>query len=449
MLVELSRRRFEALAAYTRVPAILLFIEEVAWFATDDERLIGVVTKDRHDHDFGWVVLGRDERLRYRAIDQNASLPTIEASRNQMFTAMARHIILPDEDYHQGDTQNEPVDFFAPLASPDRLNRIFSTLEEERYSAARELIAAMMRYYEDADGNFVEQFQTTGFDARLWELYLYAAFTEAGYGHLEARIPDLVVQGLRGKMGIEATTLNPSQKGGVPWPSTEAEILAYFENYLPIRIARALKAKLYHKTRYWTAPVMPDTPFLIALQDFHAPASMSTLTPAMTEYVFGVRHSMVNGERKIERLSEHRFGEMVEPSYFFGLPESEHVSAVFINPLGTINKFNRIGYLAGFGSRRIRIVRHGLRRAELDGDGVGARPFEQAVHEAGYKESWIEGAVVLHNPNARIPLDPDMIPGANHEFLMPDGSIMSMLPDFQPYTSISTTTLADQANIAI
>src|SRR3546814_4760381 len=81
-------------------------------------------------------------------------------------------------------------------------------------------------------------------------------------------------------------------------------------------------------------------------------------------------------------------------------------------------------------------------------DGVGARPFEQAVHEAGYNESWIEGAVVLHNPNARIPLDPDLIPGADHEFLMPDGSIMSMLPDFQPYTSMSTTTLADEANIA-
>src|SRR3546814_17258552 len=32
-----------------------------------------------------------------------------------------------------------------------------------------------------------------------------------------------------------------------------------------------------------------------------------------------------------------------------------------------------------------------------------ARPFEQAVHEAGYNESWIEGAVVPHNPHARIP----------------------------------------------
>src|SRR3546814_7829283 len=49
--------------------------------------------------------------------------------------------------------------------------------------------------------------------------------------------------------------------------------------------------------------------------------------------------------------------------------------------------------------------------------------------DLGYNESWIEGVVVLHNPNSRIPLDPDLIPGADHEFLMPDGSIMSMLPD--------------------
>src|SRR3546814_1051851 len=64
MLVELSRRRFEALAAYTRLPSILLFIKELAWFATADERLIGVITEDRQDQNFGWVVLGRDERMR-------------------------------------------------------------------------------------------------------------------------------------------------------------------------------------------------------------------------------------------------------------------------------------------------------------------------------------------------------------------------------------------------
>jgi hypothetical protein len=54
---------------------------------------------------------------------------------------------------------------------------------EERYSPARELIEAMMCFYDDTDGNFVEQFQTTAFDARIWELYIFAAFTELGYAH--------------------------------------------------------------------------------------------------------------------------------------------------------------------------------------------------------------------------------------------------------------------------
>jgi len=43
--------------------------------------------------------------------------------------------------------------------------------------------------------------------------------------------------------------------------------------------------------------------------------------------------------------------------------------------------------------------------------------------------------VVPHNPNARVPLDPALIPGANHEFLQEDGGIISLLPEFHPYFS--------------
>lgn len=439
MLVGLHRRRFDALAAYTRNPTILMFIEEVDWYATADERLLGVITRDRQDGDFGWVVLARDDRRRYVGVDQDASLETFETSRNRLSAAMARHYGGAEEGVSAA-----AVDFFAPVSKPERRNRIFATLEEERYSAARGVIEAMMRYHQDADGNFVEQFQTTGFDARLWELYLHAAFVEAGYARVPGLIPDLLLQGPPGRLGVEATTLNPSLKGGLAWPKDEAEALIYFREYLPIRIARALKAKLYHKTRYWTAPGMADTPFVIALQDFHAPASMSLLTPTVTEYVFGVRHSHADGVRTIEWIREHRLGELCEPSFFFGLPEAENVSAVLINPLGTLNKFNRMGVLAGFGSPRIRIQRHGLRRAELDGDGVPARPFEKRVDAPGYAESWMEGAVVLHNPGARAPLHPDLIPGADHEFLGPDGAIMSLMPEFQPYTSTSITTLVEE-----
>jgi hypothetical protein len=45
--------------------------------------------------------------------------------------------------------------------------------------------------------------------------------------------------------------------------------------------------------------------------------------------------------------------------------------------------------------------------------------------------------VVLHNPQARIKLRPEMIPGASHEFLLPDGRTISLVPEFHPMFSIT------------
>ncbi len=444
---ELTEQRFEALAGYTRRPDLISLLQEAAWFATPDERLLGVVTWDRIDRDFGWVLLGRDRSLRFRAIAVEASLPTFEQSRASLEAAITAHVAEPDHSYHQGDESGDPVDFFAPIVPEARLNPTFRILlDDPRYSPAREMIQAMMRFYEDPDGNFIEQFQTGGFDPRVWELYLFATFTELGFAHEEGvAVPDLLLTSPNGRLAIEATTVNPPQQGGVPKPTTLAEARAYIENYVPIKLARSLTRKLYHKTRYWTVPGAQDIPFLIALQDFHAPHAMSRIVMPATEYVFGVRHSIVDGERRIERLRKHVYRRTHEASHFFGLPESENVSAVMLNPVGTIPKFNRMGFIAGFGDRRIKMTHSGIRRGEIDPDGPGPLPFSRDVHSPGYVEKWVEGTVILHNPNARIPLDPELIPGANHEFLQPDGSILSMLPEFQPYSSGTAIMLDEEA----
>ncbi|MCY1023985.1 hypothetical protein [Pyxidicoccus sp. MSG2] len=432
----LSKCRFDALAGYTRQPFIVQFIQEVGWFATHDERLLGVVTWDPIDREFGWVALGRDERLCFRAVAVNASLPTVQAARDELAAALAARAAEPDTAFHQADARGAPVDFFAPLAPLARLHPTFRVLvENERYSPAREIIAAMMRFYDDLDGNFVEQFQTTAFDARLWELYLFAAFAELGYAREEAQVPDLVLRGPLGSLAVEATTANPPNAAPANLPAPPDAFTAYLQNYVPIKLARALRRKLERRPPYWEAPALRDAPFAIALQDFHGPGMMRMVVPAATEYVFGVRHSLVDGARRIERISEHRFAGAVEPSGFFRLPGAENVSAVIVNPQGTITKFNRMGFLAGFGSRRVRMLRTGVRRGERDADGPMPKPFAHEVHAPGYDESWIEGTVVLHNPSARIPLDPALLPGANHEFLQEDGVILSLLPDFHPYFS--------------
>lgn len=443
--ITISRRRFEALAGYTRHPITAILCEELEWYSSADERVIGVLLRDRTDGDFSWVVLGRDRLKRFRALDLKVSLQTDASARAELLGKVEQHAQGPDESFYQGDEVGEPVDFFQPVVPPERLHPNFKLLtSHERYSPARELIGAMMRYHTDVDGNFVEQFQTTAFDARLWELYLFAVLVELGYVRdLDAAVPDFCAQGLLGKVGIEAVTANPPQSGILPPLTNRSELTDYLQNYIPFKLAKGLTRKLRRSPPYWQEPSMAGIPFLIGIQDFHAPGSMRMIVPAATEYVFGYRHTMESGVLRIERIVDHRVGSLAEPSGFFTLPNSEHVSAVLLNPQGTLLKFNRMGVLAGFGSRRVQMTRTGMLRREGHPDGPQPRPFTEEVTSSS-QESWIEGMVVLHNPQALIPLDPAQFPGANHEFLQENGRILSLVPDFHPYFSETKVSLAGE-----
>ena len=426
-----------ALAGYARDPGIVLIIEEHEWYATRDERLIGMVTFDKIDHDYGWVIFGRDERHRYRAINVNVSYSSKDASRADLFSELAKLHAEPDESFYQSDDPNPPTDFFTPVVDDSYLNSIFKMLVDGvKYSSALGIIKPMMRFYDDTDGNFVEQFQTVGFVARLWELYLFATFVELGYARAPGTaVPDFIFTSPLGSLGIEATTINPPNNGMPEMPGTKEAAAAYLENFIPIKLVRALRRKLKKKTPYWAISEMDGLPFVIAIQDFHLPGSMRSITHAATEYVFGVRHNIENGKHKVERIADHVWGKAKERSGFFFLPGAENVSAVIVNPQGTLNKFSRMGFIAGFGDRRVKIIRRGLVRGEHDENDPGPKYFVQEVSKPGYSESWVEGLVVLHNPNARIPLPPPLIYGASHEFLQEDGRIMSLLPKFHPYFS--------------
>lgn len=432
----LDSRRFEALAGYARQPEITLFTDELAWFACKREKVLGMVLLDLIDKDYSWVIFGRDELQRYRAIDVKVSLSTFDDACDDLFRAMASAVEAADEFFHQGDAAGEPIDFFAPIIAEDRLHPTFKVLAtEERYSPARAIIQAMMSYHKDIDGQFVQNFQARGFDARLWELYLWATFTELGYVRKsELQVPDFVFRSNRGDLAIEATSANPPENGNAPKPSNEVEFRNYLENYIPIKLAAALKSKLNHKPTYWKEPALANLPFCIAVQDFSIGGSMRFIVPAATEYIFGVRHWREAGVRKIARIKVHRHGKQKAQSGFFNLPNSENVSAVIINPQGTITKFNRLGFVAGFGNLNVKMTRFGVQRNDSNLEAPEPTPFTQLVDHS-YEEQWVEGMVVFHNPNALHPLDPMMIPGAAHEFLQEDGSIQTLLPTFHPLYS--------------
>ena len=97
---------------------------------------------------------------------------------------------------------------FTPVVEEGRLGTGFRQIASERqFAPARAVIDAVYERMGDPDGNFIEQFQTTGTDARLWELYLFAAFEEQGWSIDRSQpAPDFFLSDDRLEWGVEATT---------------------------------------------------------------------------------------------------------------------------------------------------------------------------------------------------------------------------------------------------
>ena len=439
--------RFNALAGYCRQPPARLLAEELAWFEHGDERILGFVIRDRADDDFGGMVLGRDQKGRFRWIGSTRFHKSQRRAEMALRREMEVSFLAPDEKYYQGGETGIPLDFFTPRTARERLSREFVYLaEQEHFSPARGIIDPMMHWYEDLDGNFVEQFQTTGFNARLWELYLFPTFMEMGYGieRIHA-VPDFTCVGIADKFTDEAMTVNPTrdERTGMPVPSpshnTHKEHVDFLRNYMPIKFGSVLRSKLSKK--YWEKSSASNAPLLFAIADFSSPASMLYTRSALIMYLYGYDYGWFyenTGQLEIvpRKITVHRWKDKTIPSGFFDLPESENVSAVLFNNSGTISKFNRMGVVAGFGSGRVMLVREGL-ACDHSPNSATPRSFKHVVNSPDYSETWSEGLDVFHNPRAKYPIEQDMLPGVAHHRILDDGQMQSVIPRWHPLRSVT------------
>ncbi|HWY52826.1 MAG TPA: hypothetical protein VNZ03_00080 [Terriglobales bacterium] len=145
---------------------------------------------------------------------------------------------------------------------------------------------------------------------------------------------------------------------------------------------------------------------------------------ALTTYLYGRRFDSGRDFRgnlivTSVPVTEHVWGQKIVPSGFFNLPGAEHVSAVISSREATLSKFNRIGLKAGFGSRRVRMVREGNRYVP-DRNRREPETVRVSVNGKRYREKWADGLEVYHNPNANIPLNPEIFPTAMHQVLEGD-----------------------------
>ncbi len=439
LLKPISRNLFNIYALFTREPFIHYFATELEFYS-DQNGLLGVILLDRTDNDFSAILLSRDVSKQYRAETIEASIPTIEHAR-----AWLHDQANSDRIFHHESARY--FDLFTQVVTEEKRHPNFDLLNEHiAFQAAKRALSEVSYHYKDIDGNFIEQFQSVnGFDARLWELYLFCFCREEYFSfNRNSHAPDFMIEKEGTEIAVEALTINRIEntreailKAESPL-FTKAEIDKKMENEMPLKYANVLTKKL--KKKYWELEHVKGKAFILAVADFHEYMSMTWSFQALIEYLFGYKLSHSKDEAGSVIFNFTPIDGFIKesgvkvPAGFFTLPDSEHISAVLFSAAGTISKFNRMGKQAGFGSDKSTLVRMGTFH-DHNPDAVVPLQFRYTVDEE-CRETWGEGVSIFHNPQALVKLDPGLFPSAAHHFLI-DGRIKSVFPEFFPYASIT------------
>jgi hypothetical protein len=315
---------------------------------------------------------------------------------------------------------------FATKKPKKLLHPSFEVLSSSPWSkSTRRMMNDAFARFVERDGNFIEQFQTTGFNTRTFELYVSELLHSEGFAPLgNEPQPDFTVAKNGVQISIECTTANPSgNDAGLQAYRTInkrdadiADIRDRQQNQLPIRIAGALRAKMLHRLEkknggkaYWELPHVAGRPFVLAIQTFHEHGSLSFSNVGVIRYLYGIEHRPSWDEEgnlliDTQRVEQHKHDEKEIPSGFFDLEGSENVSAVLWTNAGTVPKFTRMAITGPYPDEEVSIVRFG-NMIDHDPNAHVALPFAFIVGDEGTPiETWGTGANLFHNPRAKHPV---------------------------------------------
>lgn len=281
----------------------------------------------------------------------------------------------------------------------EQLHPLFREVRDGRgHQAARAMLDLVFSEYSDKDGNFIRDFQTTGFSARVWELSLFAYFYEEGLsledGH---QTPDYLLEGV----AVEAVTNQPAVQLLPPDPvASDAALKAHAtmnaSGAIPEfrrQLTKAIRAKVDKRFRpdgepYWELPQVRDRAFVIAVQSFYGDTSHMFTSGIATELLLGD----------------------TETPGLFDDQELEHVAAILFSNGGTVGQFNRIGTEMRFGLPDVTLIRSGF-CLDHRPDATEPVAFGYVVGSKGSpREPFSQPLTLIHNPRAIQPLDPGALP---------------------------------------
>lgn len=302
------------------------------------------------------------------------------------------------------------------------------------------------------DPNFVEQFQTTGFDQRTWELGLFAALVERGLLRgFPDPAPDFSCEFEGESFFVEATTANAPMVDGrrVPPPATIEELKARLEEAGPsepgelvVRVAGALRSKA--SRRYEDRRPVLGHPFVLAIEPFFDLTPLRNPETPVVTYLFGHDFQVHEDGNDLfvtyETVESHTGATKTIPSGFFLDRNHDGISAVILSNSHTTGKFNRIGYQRGHAIKGHRMYRAGLQFDHTEG--FTPLPQEFRYEVGAWREGWAHGLVVIHNPNAARPLNRGAFSGLS-QMWEADDWMQAEMADPHIFTSVTQSTMSE------
>jgi len=434
--IPINKKLFDIFLLFTREPFVQYFSKELEFYTNGNGSLLGLISLDITDNDYYGCILSRDNSKQFRAEIIKASIPTLDEAREWIDDKMSQNSI----DSHEN--KNEFFDLFKDLTNKGKQHPNYILLKEHiSLSSAKEVMKEVSFHYKDIDGDFIQQFQSlNGFDSRIWELYLFCFFREQFFSFKRNySSPDYMIQKFNYVIAVEAVIISRKTNLGSIFPANVDKIPVMLKNEIPLLFGSAIFDKM--KKKYWEREHVKEKPFVIAIADFHDTLSMTWTFSALAEYLYGYEYQHVldeNGILHITPIKVEKYlkknGEVIQSGFFF-LDGSENVSAIIFSSSGTLSKFNRMGKQAGLGDDTVILIRTGNYYNHKPN---ANKPIKMTyrVNESS-NETWSEGVIVFHNPNAKFPLDKTVFDNRVAQCFFDDKMIISIMPELFPYSSFT------------
>lgn len=382
----------------------------------------GIVTQKTEDGSLGIIAMRRRVDHVWTVTGEEIGFASLEDAKARL--ELLLRIGAPPEPLPPNTAPRPPLHDLKGRTPGDQ----FSVLLRPTHHLAAWVLNQLYLALPNPDRNWAGDCQTRNFHTRMWEAQLLAAFREQGLLVSQpVDSPDFHIQNpLGGEAWVEAVTANPEvpfEHVNAPRSAPPTERDALFFGPAAVRFAKTLGSKL--QRGYDRMPHVTGKPFMLAVADFHAPASMLWSREGLIGYLYGEGAEVADdGGRKVARTTRaaHLQGPSAFPAGLFANADHAELSAVIFSNACAISKLNRVMVSAGAEAKGLRYSRIGRffdrRPGALEGEPFCldvASPEYRGLWPQGY-EPWSAEMEVFHNPYARHHVPHALLPEATHWF---------------------------------